>query len=135
MNLIRSLITPVVLSICIAAPLTGRAENLEELDRMQVFLDLMQNYFKIIESTHQVASNPEMSAILQMQKMQEIYEQRGEKAKAVGELQKVLKQTDNVTIRNAAYMLMSDTLKETGRSDEAIKLLNQAIAENLRAAN
>ncbi len=134
MKLNRNLITSTVLAACLAVPVTVQAQTPDELDRIRSFLALMQDYFGIIESTHSVASDPEMSAILQMQKMQEIYENRGEKATAVEVFRKVLKQTDNPTIRNAAYMLISDSLKETGRTDEAIELLNTAIAENLKSA-
>jgi len=52
----------------------------------------------------------------------------------VEELRRVLENSSNQAIRNAAYVLMSDTLKETGRSAEAIELLRKGLAENLKAA-
>jgi hypothetical protein len=48
-------------------------------------------------------------------------------------LQEVLAKSRNPAIRNAAYMMLGDTLKETGRSDEAIKLLRQGLDENVAA--
>ena len=47
-------------------------------------------------------------------------------------LRAVLSDTDNQTIRNAAYMMMSETLKEAGRTDEALALLQQGLKENVR---
>ena len=46
----------------------------------------------------------------------------------------MLENSRNPAIRNAAYILLGDTLKETGRSDEAIELLRQGLAENVKAA-
>jgi len=107
---------------------------MDELSRMQTFLGIMTDYMAIIETTHEISAAPEKAAILQMQKMKEIYEERGEKARVVEELRRVLDNSSNQAIRNAAYVLMSDTLKETGRSAEAIELLREGLAENLKAA-
>jgi len=71
---------------------------------------------------------------MQMQKIQEVYEQRGEKARSTEILKQVLEDSSSVTIRNAAYMMLGDTLKETGRADEAIQLLRQGLKENIEAA-
>ena len=101
---------------------------------MQTFLAIMSDYFEIIEATYEVSSSPEKSAIMQMQKIQEVYEQRGEKARSTEVLKQVLANSNNPTIRNAAYMLLGDTLKETGRADEALRLLRQGLEENIKAA-
>ncbi|MGI9270634.1 MAG: hypothetical protein ACR2QT_02570 [Woeseiaceae bacterium] len=112
----------------------ANAQNQDDLELMQTFLSIMTDYFEIIESTYDVSSNPEKAAIMQMQKIQEVYEQRGEKARSTEVLKQVLADSDNTTIRNAAYMLLGDTLKETGRADEAIQLLRQGLNENIEAA-
>lgn len=112
----------------------AQAQDQGDLELMQTFLSIMTDYFGIIESTYDVSSNPEKAAIMQMQKIQEVYEQRGEKARSTEVLKQVLNDSDNVTIRNAAYMLLGDTLKETGRADEAIELLRQGLDENIKAA-
>lgn len=118
----------------IAAAPAAPAQSMDELSRMQTFLGIMTDYMAIIETTHEISAEPEKAAILQMQKMKEIYEERGEKARVVEELSRVLENSSNPAIRNAAYVLMSDTLKETGRSAEAIELLRKGLAENLKAA-
>ena len=117
----------------VAAP-GVHAQEQENLELMQTFLSIMTDYFQIIESTHDIASDPEKAAIMQMQKIQEVYEQRGEKARSTDVLKQVLADSNNTTIRNAAYMLLGDTLKETGRADEAIELLRQGLNENIEAA-
>ena len=122
---------------CTAVAITppSQAQAPEELATMQTFLEIMDSYFGIIESTWDVSSSAEKAAIMQMQKIREIHEDRGEKARAAGMLREVLETSRNQTIRNAAYMLLGDTLKETGRSDEAIKVLEQGLRENIRAAS
>jgi len=118
----------------VAAPV-AHAQNQENLELMQTFLSIMTDYFEIIEATHSVSSDPEKAAIMQMQKIQEVYEQRGEKARSIEILKQVLDDSSSVTIRNAAYMLLGDTLKDTGRADEAIQFLRQGLKENIEAAN
>ena len=113
----------------------SQAQDLEDLATMQTFLEIMDSYFGIIESTHDVSSSAEKAAIMQMQKIREIHEDRGEKARAAGILREVLESSRNQTIRNAAYMLLGDTLKETGRSDEALKVLEQGLRENIQASS
>ena len=49
-------------------------------------------------------------------------------------LKEVLDESRNPTIRNAAYMLLGDTLKETGRADEALEYLRRGLDENIEAA-
>jgi tetratricopeptide (TPR) repeat protein len=117
----------------IAAP-GAHAQEQKNLELMQTFLSIMTDYFEIIESTHDIASDPEKAAIMQMQKIQEVYEQRGEKARSTDVLKQVLEDSDNPAIRNAAYMLLGDTLKDSGRADEAIELLRQGLNENIAAA-
>ncbi len=125
--------TVLVTMLFIAAP-QARAQSQDDLALMQTFLAIMTDYFEIIESTHDVASNPEKAAILQMMKIQEVYEARGEKARSTEILKQTLEDTNNTTIRNAAYMLLGDTLKETGRVDEALEYLRRGLDENIKAA-
>ncbi|MGI9222610.1 MAG: hypothetical protein ACR2QS_16405 [Woeseiaceae bacterium] len=112
----------------------AKAQELENLELMQTFLSIMTDYYEIIESTYDVASDPEKAAIMQMQKIQEVYEQRGEKARSTEVLKQVLEDSNSRTIRNAAYIMLGDTLKDTGRADEALQLLQQGLNENIKAA-
>lgn len=119
--------------IMVAAP-QARAQSPDDLALMQTFLQIMTDYFEIIQSTHEIASDSEKSAILQMTKIQEVYEERGEKARSTVVLKDVLVKSNNQAIRNAAYMLLGDTLKETGRADEALEMLKKGLDENIKAA-
>lgn len=127
----RKLLAPV----CLLAALAGTpamASEAEELHRMQQFIGLMQGYFEIIHATHAVASDPEKSAILQLQKIQDIYKERGDRAEAIVVLRRVMDSTRNPTIRNAAAMMLADALNETGQASKAVAVLEGALESNLK---
>ncbi len=111
------------------------AQNADDLAMMEQFMNVMDGYFSIIESTHNIASDPEKSAILQMQKIKEIYEERGEAANAVGVLRDVLANSTNPTVRSAATMILGDLLKETGRTDSALEVLQRGLKESVLESN
>lgn len=134
MHTVKSLKIAAVATLAIALAPPAEAQNVDEIQLMQTFLDLVTQYYAVIESTHDIASDSEKAAILQMQKIQEVYEQRGDKARSVDVLKKVLQESANPTIRNAAYLMLGDTLKESGRASEAIELLQQGLSENIRAS-
>jgi tetratricopeptide (TPR) repeat protein len=134
MRTFRNITISITAAMLLVAAPGAHAQDQDKLELMQTFLSIMTDYFEIIESTHDISSDPEKAAIMQMQKIQEVYEQRGEKARSTEVLKQVLQDTDNTAIRNAAYMLLGDTLKDTGRADEAIELLRQGLNENIAAA-
>ncbi len=135
MRMLKTLTIVTTASFLLISAPAARAQSMDDLALMQTFLEIMEDYFGIIESTHDVASNPEMAAIMQMQKIQEVYEERGNQAESVDMLLQVLEDSDNQTIRNAAYLMLGDTLKETGRADDALEYVQQGLAENIRAAD
>ena len=112
----------------------GMADEHEELEQIETFLGIMSQYFSVIDSVYEISSDAEKSSIYQMHKIQEVYEDRGEKARMVEVLREILKQTQNPTIRNAAYTMLGDALKETGQADAAIESLRTGLAENLERA-
>lgn len=134
MRTFRTLTISITAAILLVAAPGARAQSHGDLELMQTFLNIMTDYFEIIESTYEISSNPEKAAILQMQKIQEVYEERGEKVRSAEVLKEVLADSDNITIRNAAYMLLGDTLKDSGRADEALELLRRGLNENIEAA-
>lgn len=131
---LRNVTAAVAASLLLIFALQSQAQSPDQLKTMQTFLSIMDSYYQIIESTHAVASDSEKAAIVQMQKIQEVYEELGKKAKAADILRGVLDDSRNPAIRNAAYMLLADNLKDTGRADEALKLLQQGLAENIAAS-
>ena len=134
MHNFKSLTIGIAATILLALAPASHAQSPDDLRTMQTFLDIMNSYFAIIESTHAINSDEEKAAIMQMQKIQEVYEDRGEKARVADILRQVLADSHNQTIRNSAYMMLGDVLKESGRSDEAIELLRRGLTENIKAA-
>lgn len=133
MHILRTITVAFTAVVLLAAAPGARAQSQDELALLQTFLSIMSDYYGIIESTYEIASDPEKAAILQMSKIQEVYEERGQKVRSTEVLKKVLEDSRNPTIRNAAYMLMGDTLKEAGRGDEALEFLQRGLAENIEA--
>ncbi|MEM7282745.1 MAG: hypothetical protein AAF438_14075 [Pseudomonadota bacterium] len=121
------------LMLMFAAPV--KAQTPEQIETIRGFVQLMQDYYSLIKSVHAISDNAEAAAILQMFKIEEIYEERGEKARAVDIFKEVLANSENPTIRNAAVMMLGETLKETNRSDEALDVLRQGLLENIQNAD
>lgn len=139
-NSMATVFVSILLCTAVAAPVQAqdreqRDAERHELAQMDMFLGLMRQFFGIIESMHEVAGNPEKSAIFQLHKIQEAYEERGEKPRTAIVMRHVLEETDNTTIRAATYLMLGDLLKESGRSDEAIEVLRRGLDESLRAAD
>lgn len=113
----------------------SHAQSQQDLQTMQTFLDIMTSYFEIIESSHAISSDTEKAAIMHMQKIQEVYEERGEKVRTADVLRDVLKESRNPTIRNAATLMLGDLLKESGNTDGALEALRRGLDENIKAAD
>jgi tetratricopeptide (TPR) repeat protein len=135
MHTAKTLTLTAVAVVLLGATPQARAQDMAQIQLMQTFLDLMTQYYAIIESTHDIASDSEKAAIMQMQKIQEVYEDRGDKAKSVDVLKGVLEDSNNQAIRNAAYLMIGDTLKESGRASEALEYLQRGLDENIEAAD
>ncbi|MDH5620194.1 MAG: tetratricopeptide repeat protein [Gammaproteobacteria bacterium] len=134
MHILRTITIGVTATVLLAVAPGARAQTQDDLAMMQAFLQIMNDYFEIIDATYDVASDTEKAAILQMMKIQEVYEERGDKARSADVLRKVLEDSRSPTIRNAAYMLLGDTLKEAGRLDEALEYLQRGLDENIQTS-
>lgn len=130
----KTVAASITVSILLLMAPGAHAQSQSELEMMQTFLGIVSDYFAMIESTHDIAASPEKAAIMQMQKIQEVYENRGEKVRSVEVLQEVLDESSNPAIRNAAYLLIGDTLKDAGRTDEALSFFRRGLDENIKAA-
>ncbi len=121
------------IALVIAFSLTpAYAAQADNLATMQQFLGVMEGYYGIIEATYEVARDPDKSAILQMQKIEEFYKKRGDRAEAIAVLEDVLNRTKRPAVRNAAAVMLADALNETGRGTQAVEVLKQALEENLK---
>jgi len=135
MRTVKTVFVSITAMLLLAVAPVSNAQSQDDLALMQTFLNIMTDYLDIIESTHSIVADPERAAIMQMQKIQEAYEERGEKARVAEVLRDVLKDSRSTAIRNAAYVKLGDILKETGRTDEAIALLREGLNENIKASN
>lgn len=126
----RPLMLTILMLALSAAPAVHGAES-EDLGRMKEFMGIMEGYYSIIDGVHTVASDREKSAIQQLQKIEEIYKNRGDRAQAIVVLRDVVGRTSNDTIRNAAAVMLADALNETGQASEAVEVLKAALERNL----
>ena len=111
---------------------TLRADSSDEMEYYQSILEIMESYYRIIESTHSISSDSEKAAILQIHRIQKYYKEMDDYKNAIDFLQEMLEKTKNPAIRNAVYLMLGDNLEETGRPQEAINLLKQGLDENLK---
>ena len=78
-----------------------------------------------------MASEPDTAVYLAIEGITEVYENRGEKAKAIPHLLAIVEQSaNNRALRNVARFKLRDLYNETGRSDKALEQLELIIQEN-----
>ena len=95
------------------------------------FIDLMGNYLGLSNDWVETATEPDTAVYLAIEGITEIYEQRGEKAKAIPHLVEIArKNANNRAVRNIARFKLRDLYNETGRSDKALEQLELIIEEN-----
>ena len=111
---------------------TLRAVSSDKMEYYQSILEIMESYYRIIESTHSISSDSEKAAILQIHRIQKYYKEMDDYKNAIDFLQEMLEKTKNPAIRNAVYLMLGDNLEETERPQEAINLLKQELDENLK---
>ncbi len=107
-------------------------DEMDDLRRMERFIGVMHGYYGLIDSIYGVSSNPDKAAILQLQKIGEIYKERGDHAESITVLTDVVEHSESPTVRNAAAIMLAEALKETGRSSQAVEVLKKALDNNLR---
>ena len=111
-----------------AAPATAAPDG--ERDEWSYWMTVVQQYYELLEDVHGIAESPQRTTILHMQKMREIHEDRGDMAAAADALRDVLERSSDPTVRNAARMMLVDVLRDTGRASEALRVIDEGIAEN-----
>ena len=109
----------------------AESPELQAVAQMQQFMGVMEGYFELINVIHAVNSDSDKAAILQLQKIQEIYEERGDRADAAAILRRVIANTKSPAVKNTAATMLADTLKESGRASEAIEVLSEALEAHL----
>ena len=111
-------------------PVTTQAEE-DDFEEEVAFLEIIQGYYNLVESTHNLHANPESATILHLFTIQEIYEERGEAQRAIEFLEETLKRTGNPTIRSVIYGMLAELHEETGDPQKRLELLQTGLDEAL----
>ena len=112
---------------------SAAAQSAKELAMLDSLLSIADNYIALVVSTHDVNADDSKAAALQLQKMKEIFEDRGDVVGSEQFFRSVLARASDRTVRNMTYMLLVDILKDAGRYDDAEALMRDAIDESLKA--
>lgn len=100
-------------------------------DDHEDFIDQVQDYLELSEQYLKLAKEKDAAVFFAVEGIVEIHEERGEQAKAVPVLRKVLDQfPENQAVRNIIHFKLRDLLRETGQTDLALAQLETLIAEN-----
>ncbi len=134
MNTTPSALARLVVLAVLAAPLPAWSDQAADLAAMQQFIEVMQGYYGIIDQIHDVASDPDKAAIQQLQKIDEFYKNRGDRAASIEVIQRVVDTASSAAVRNAAVIMLADALNETGKTSQAIEALTAAMERNLQPA-
>ncbi|MEE4376515.1 MAG: hypothetical protein V2J55_03255 [Candidatus Competibacteraceae bacterium] len=126
-----SLIVAAFFSLTLISPTQAHADEMEDVERMQAFLELLGGFYSIVDAAHEINANAEKATILQLHKIRELYEERGELSQVASVYRSVLERTKNPTIRSATYLMLGEVLKETGNFDEALQAHKTGLSENL----
>ena len=120
------IVTAMVVSAAFAVPAQAD-DHEEELD----FIEQFEGYMNISEKFLNLAKRTDAAVFFAVEGIVEIHEDRGEQAKAIPMLQKVLESyPDNQTVRNVIRFKLRDLYRETGQTDLALAELQTLIEEN-----
>lgn len=114
-------------------PVTEVSGRGADMETTQQFLAMMEHYLDLSDKWVEMLSSEERAIFLAIEGITEIYEERGEKAAAIGHLRQLLERhKGNQTVRNAVHFKLRDIYRETGQSDKALAELDRIVAENAR---
>lgn len=119
----------VALTTVFASASSGQQGAVE--DETQAFIRLMKGYLGVGDQWVSMASTSESAVYLALEGITEIYEQRGERAKAIEHLNRLLDESgDNRAVRTIISFKLRDLYNETGRGDQALAVLDRIVADN-----
>lgn len=124
-----------VLVLFAVAPVTNAMDKNTELESIEIYSawsKLVKDSYKIVHGTRDISKDPELAVILQLQKIGDIYREKGDSQKLIETLEYVLKKSNNRAVRNAAYHLLSDRLRDLGEHEKALEMLKKGLEENLQ---
>tara|TARA_Y100000588_G_scaffold223484_1_gene237486 strand:+ start:335 stop:709 length:375 start_codon:yes stop_codon:yes gene_type:complete len=113
-----------LLAATFALPAQAEEEEAEFIKNIQGYLDVSEKYVSL-------ANGKDHAVFFAVEGIVEIHQERGEQAKAIPALKKILeKYPDNRTVRNIIRFKLRDVYVETGRADLALAELEAVIEEN-----
>ncbi|GEM_PF-1915987 len=100
----------------------------EEFGKTQSFMGLMDNYLSVAKRWVKMVSGRETTIYLAIERIAEIYEEKGEQVKAIPELRKILsKYEDSPTVKNVIRFKIAEIYTESGQAAKALEELNAII--------
>jgi hypothetical protein len=95
-------------------------------------MELRHRGLELMDSVYEVSTDPARAAILHMQRIERIYREQRDQDGLKAFYQDVLTRTDNLAIRNVAYLKLSKLTVHGKDIEGALALLEQGLEENLR---
>ena len=126
-----------IILICLLSSTASFADDpeMQMIAKAQGYIDLLNGFYDMVKDTQVISESPEMTIIMQLRKMDDVYKDMGDRNQSIKELYAFLDKTDKPVIRNIVYTMLGDALKEMGRFEEAAEVLKKGINENIKAAN
>ena len=119
----------VCMSLAVGQP--ARASELEQIEMMSRFLEVMQGYYSLVNDLHEISSTPAGSMILQLQKLDEVCKDLGDRDRSIRAMREVFENTGDPVVRNAVAVLLADALKDTGRASQAAQVLETVLHDKM----
>jgi hypothetical protein len=95
-------------------------------------MELRHRGLELMDSVYEVSTDPARAAILHIQRIERIYRKQRDQGGLKAFYQDVLTRTDNLAIRNVAYLKLSELTVHGKDIEGALALLEQGLEENLR---
>ncbi len=106
-------------------------EGLGEMEQMVKFLDIVEKMVSFQKNWHEHVKTSDRAIVAAAFSVEELV--GGDKAKQAGILRGYLKTVKDQGARNVILFAIKDALKDADKKDEALKVLEEIIAENAAA--
>lgn len=112
-----------------------RAGLRERFHKRRGRMELRQEGLELLDSIYEASTDPARAAILHMQRIERIYREQRDRDGLKAFYEDLLTRTDNLAIRNVAYLKLSELTAHGKDMEGALALLEQGLEENLRHAD
>ena len=111
---------------------SGASAQQQEVEAQRQFIEMMSDYLELSSKMVEVAENRHAAVQLSIEQIAEYYKGRGEGAKAIEHLQRLLAETSDRPARNLLHMKLAELMSDYGRQAEALEMLEALFKENSR---